>query len=113
MNKKGVSEVVGVVLILLITITAVGVLTAFAIPFVKNNLKDSTNCLDVRGQVSIITEDSCYLPLEPGNLGIIPKTKVKVKLGNADIEGIYIVFNDPSSKSFDIKKNSAFQEINS
>src|SRR3989344_5050863 len=47
MNKKrGVSDVVATVLILLLTVAAVGVIAQFIVPFVKNNLESSTECLD-------------------------------------------------------------------
>lgn len=45
-NKKGVSAVVATVGLLLLTVVAVSVLIAFVVPFVRNNLYESTECLD-------------------------------------------------------------------
>ena len=45
-NKRGVSDVVATVLILLLTVAAVGVIAQFIVPFVKNSLEGSTECLD-------------------------------------------------------------------
>ena len=45
MKRKGISDVVATVLILLITVAAVTVLAGYLIPFVKNNLSKSTECI--------------------------------------------------------------------
>ena len=48
MKRKGLSEVVSTVLMVLITIAAVAFVANLAIPFVKNNLQHSTECLSAR-----------------------------------------------------------------
>ncbi len=62
MDKKGISDLVSVVLIVLITITAVAFIANLIIPFVSNNLKTSSECVNVRGYFSF--DDSqgydCY-----------------------------------------------------
>ena len=47
-KRKGLSEVVSTVLVVLITIVAVAFVANLAIPFVKNNLQSSTECLSAR-----------------------------------------------------------------
>ena len=44
-TKRGVSEVVATVLIILLTVAAVVALISFIKPFVEGNLNDSTECL--------------------------------------------------------------------
>ena len=44
-KKKGLSEVVAVVLIILLTVAAMAILARFLIPFVQNNLDSSSECL--------------------------------------------------------------------
>ena len=48
-NKKGVSEVVTTVLIVMLTVAAIGVIAGFVVPFVKNSLQKSTECTDYKG----------------------------------------------------------------
>ena len=47
-NKKGLAPVVATLLIVLLTIVSVTILAAFIIPFVRDNLAESTSCLDYR-----------------------------------------------------------------
>ena len=106
-SKKGVSDVIATVLILLLTVASVGILVAVVIPFVQNNLEESTTCLDVRGGITIVGEDSCYMPDDDTNLEI--RTEVKVKVGNVDIDGIYLVLEDgnAASTSYEIINGSS------
>jgi len=48
-NKRGVSEVVTTVLIVMLVVAAVGVIAGFVVPFVKNSLQKSTECTDYNG----------------------------------------------------------------
>jgi hypothetical protein len=48
MMRRGISNVVVTVLLVLLGITAVGVIAAFIIPFVKDSLDDGTACLTYR-----------------------------------------------------------------
>jgi hypothetical protein len=97
MNKKGVSAVIATVLLLLLTIASVAVLIAFVIPFVKDNLAESGNCSDVFGGLEIVRngEGSCYDPDEVF-------TRVRVRRGNIDIDGLYLIFENDGSESFEI-----------
>lgn len=47
-NKRGVSGVVIEVLLILITIAAVVLIASFVVPFVKDKLQQSTQCLDFK-----------------------------------------------------------------
>jgi len=111
-SKKGVSDVIATVLILLLTVASVGILVAVVIPFVQNNLEESTTCLDVRGGITIVGEDSCYMPDDDTNLEI--RTEVKVKVGNVDIDGIYLVLEDgnAASTSYEISEEITISGLN-
>lgn len=45
-NKKGISNVIASVILIALTIVALVVIAQFVIPFVKNNLQKSGECLD-------------------------------------------------------------------
>ena len=110
MNKKGVSEVIATVLIILLTVTAIGILGVVIIPFVQKNLEEGSLCSDTLNKIEIIHDDSCY-----NSNPLNQRTDVKVKVGNVDIDGIYLVFENPDiseSKSFDITSGKTIPEIN-
>jgi hypothetical protein len=46
MKKRGISPIVATILIVLFASIAVFVVSSFLVPFVENNLSDSTECLD-------------------------------------------------------------------
>ena len=57
--RKGVSPVIATVLLVVLTLVAVGILAAFIIPFVNDSFKDSKECFDVLGKVKF-DADSLY-----------------------------------------------------
>ncbi len=52
-NKTGVSAVVATVLIVMITVAAVGLLWAIVAPFLKTNVQDKTACVDASVSLDI------------------------------------------------------------
>jgi archaellin len=105
-SKRGVSGVIAVVFIILITIAAVGVLAAVLIPFTKNNLNEGSKCLEVTPEISLVSSKTCY--------DSINLTKVTVGLGNVDVDGIYIVVDGSSgSVSCDIIGTTCANVFNS
>ncbi|MBS3066405.1 hypothetical protein J4205_01155 [Candidatus Pacearchaeota archaeon] len=117
--KRAVSSVIASVLLILITIAATSVLAFIIIPFVRNSLNEGTNCFQVidkieKGtncfqvidKIEIINEASCYT--------LSPETsKVKVKAGNINLEGIYLVIEkDGDEVSYEITNNSIVNDIN-
>ncbi len=95
---------IATVLILLLTISAVGILIAFVIPFVKDNLEEGGKCSDVFGGLEIVVGEgkSCYSE-EAGN----KFSNVSVRRENIDIDGIYLVFENPGSESFEISESGS------
>lgn len=47
-NKRGVSPVIATVLIILVTIAAAGIIAGIAVPFVRDGLDKSTECLEFK-----------------------------------------------------------------
>ncbi len=100
-NKRGVSQVIATVLLILITIAAVILIAGLLIPWVKNSLPE-TSCVDVLGMLEI-AEDKTYTCYDSVNM----KAKVMLKLGFADVEvrGLIIVLSgEGESKRFEIIK---------
>jgi len=67
-NKKGVSTVVATILIILLSVVAVVVVAGFVVPFVKNNLEESTECVDYSDYFYFEEEFglNCYTTQENG-----------------------------------------------
>jgi len=60
-KKRGLSPVVATVLIVLLTVVSVSILSAFVIPFVRDNLEGSGQCFEVVGKLEIYeTPYNCY-----------------------------------------------------
>ncbi len=61
-NKKGVSDIIITVSMILISIIAVGVISAFVIPMIKSQLAKSSACMALREHYKVRTDISatCY-----------------------------------------------------
>jgi flagellin-like protein len=75
-QKRGVSEIVSTVLIIAITIAAIGIIAAWIVPMIRNNI-GSNVCSDV--DVTIVSSGgyTCY---EPNGI-----TTVQIKKGNENV----------------------------
>jgi len=53
MNKKAISEIVSTVLIISVTVVAVGIVMAWVVPMIRNSLDSGQACLAAQSDVSI------------------------------------------------------------
>ena len=79
-SKKGVSPVIATVLLLVLTLVIVSILSVFVIPFVKNSLTGSKDCVDVLGGIRF-DEGSAY------NCKTATRTGFSVRIDNPNIVG--------------------------
>jgi hypothetical protein len=95
-NKHAQSEVVSTVLLILLAIIAITIITAFAVPFVKDQLSKS-DCLKVTGKIEIKNNPqyTCYNSSKNQML-------VQVHIGDvADkIEGFSVEVGGSTTKSY-------------
>lgn len=109
-NKEGISEVVTTVILLLITISAIFIVFAFVIPFVKDNLNKGSKCFpSTLNEASIVDEKSCY-DINAGT------TSVRIKFGNieSDINEIYITLDTGQEViSQTLKQGESYPNVNS
>ena len=47
-KKRGLSEIIATIAIVLLTVGAITLVVAFVVPFVRDNLNSSTECLDYK-----------------------------------------------------------------
>jgi len=95
-GKKGISNVIATVLMLLLTIVAVVIISTFVIPLVKENLTQSTECLNYRGYF-IFNEDFDFNCWDGENYNFTVETKsVEVNVG-AGVSGFNLVLSGGGS----------------
>lgn len=110
MKKRGLSMVVATVLILLLTLVLASILAQVLIPFVKNNLKQSTECVPYQNyfQFDSSFDFNCY-ELNNGarEYKISVKSIAAENLIEEDIAGFNLVVGkEGSSKTVPVKKGA-------
>jgi len=102
-SKASQSEVITTVLLVLIGIVAVGLLSAFVIGFVRNNLK-SSDCLGLQGEVSINTAEAITFFNLTSNVSFVV---IERSQKDFNLSGINVVLeNDRSSKMYKIREGT-------
>jgi flagellin-like protein len=103
-STRSQSEVITTVLLVLIGIVAVGLLSAFVINFVRNNLQ-SSDCLGLQGQVTINTDDALtYFNLTSNVSYIVIERTQK----NFNLSGVNVILeNDGGAKSYKIRAGTS------
>jgi hypothetical protein len=108
MNKKGLSTVVASLILILLTISIALLLAQVIIPFVRDNLAKSTNCLDY--QDYFVFEESFQYNSTTYNFNCIDSVgtdnlhglAVKALKNNSNVKGFKIVFTKDESVSIDV-----------
>jgi len=96
-GKKAISPVIATVLLVVITLVAVAILAAFAIPFVKKNL-GSQECFDIIGHLKF--EDSPYVCYTEGTAN---RTGFSVRVDHEAVIGFRtILYSGGSSEPAEI-----------
>lgn len=104
-SKKGVSAVVATVLIIMITVAAVGIIWAAIIPMVRNSLDKGTACFDAQSDVSLVT-DGGYTCINrtSGNISLQIKKGSNTKVELVAVQAL--VFIGGSSTTYKINKTN-------
>lgn len=99
MNSKAISPIIATVMIILLTISAGAIVMRIVVPFVKDNLQDSTECLPYQDYFK-------FQNIEGSNCIDINRAKISVKAKslevnlnsqnnnglNASVEGFELIF---------------------
>ncbi len=104
-SKKGMSEVISAVLLILITIAAIFIVSSFVLPFIKKNLQKGQSCLDVRDQaeIDVTSGYTCYTNAN---------TSVMIKRGNLEFKGFLVSFTkDGSGKTYEIVSGAVLSGV--
>ncbi|MEM4271537.1 MAG: archaellin/type IV pilin N-terminal domain-containing protein [Candidatus Pacearchaeota archaeon] len=114
MNNKAISEVVTTVLILMLTVAAIGVIAGFVVPFVKNSLQKSSECLGYDNYFSFSESGlNCYKISGQNYLHGVSVSAVNDKKLSENIDGLVLVLKAPNaeSKTIAIKSGAASLEV--
>lgn len=94
-KNKAQSQIIGTILLILITVIAAGLIMAFVIPFIKDKLPDkSQNCLDVVSKVRISSGYTCYNSTSKNQ-----SVQIHIDDIRSSIKGFTIELGGPSSKA--------------
>lgn len=88
-NKKGISAVVATVLIILITIAAVGIIWTAVIPMIRNQISGGTVCFDAEAAVEIGASYSC---IEDDDNVKIQVRHTAAGAGDVDLNSVRVKF---------------------
>lgn len=100
-GKRGLSEVVTTVLIIMLSVAAIGIIAGFVVPFVKNSLQKSSECLQYDNYLTFSEESglNCYLLSGQNYLHGVSITALNNKELAENVEGIVLVFRAPNAES--------------
>lgn len=93
MNKKAVSEVVSTVLIIMITVAAVGIIMAWVVPMIRNNVDKGSACFEAQSDISLVT-DGGYTCIVNNATGSLANGSVVSGFGNISLQ----IRKGPSTK---------------
>ena len=104
MKKRGLSDVIATVLIIMLTVGAVAMIFEFVIPFVKNNLEKAEVCNNIRGKITL-GERTC---LNSTN------TMIQIELGGSnDVKGFLVSLSviGGDSRLFEIRDGADLEGV--
>jgi len=100
-EKKGVSAVVATVLLILITLMAIGILWIFIKPMVEKNLEEGASCFELRDQAEIVQGDYTYYN------NTVTSLVIKRGFKGGEIKGYRVSINfGADSEAFDLINNT-------
>ncbi|MCX6748193.1 MAG: hypothetical protein NT076_01165 [Candidatus Pacearchaeota archaeon] len=90
-DKKGLSEIISSVMLILVVIVAIGLIVAFVVPMIKDNLSGSKSCFDLNDYFKI-SGTSCY---NTANTDLI----VERGMQELEVKGFAVSIQDSSGES--------------
>lgn len=104
LHRKGLSDVISTVLTITLTVIAIAIVAGMVIPFVRDSLNSSTECIGYKEYVTF--KDLGYNCQNDGKVYLTLSAGQSEKSGN--IGGIrVVVFSGSNSEVFEIKNGAA------
>ena len=95
-SKRGVSTVVATVLIILITVAAVGIIWAAVMPMVRNSIDKGSACFDAGSDISLVSDAGYTCITADGNISIQVR---KGPSSEFELVGVQVIVSDDSGNS--------------
>ena len=103
MFKRGLSPIIATVLLIVLTLAAVSILSAFLIPFIRDGLNSSKSCVGGIGKINF-DADSGYNCRFRGDTNKPARTGFSVNILSEEIKGFKVgLFSSGSSDVYEIK----------
>ncbi len=109
-KKRGVSEVISVVLIIMITVAAIAVLWTIVIPMINDSIKTGRGCFDAAADITLV-QDTGYTCVNrsSGNISLQIKKGSDPKV---DLKAIQVIVSLPSGNSETYMLNETMPGLN-
>ncbi|MEK6890791.1 MAG: hypothetical protein AABX03_01505 [Nanoarchaeota archaeon] len=102
-GKRGISEVITTILIILLSVAAISILAVFLVPFVRNNLEKSGSCVGVLDKIDLVQDSSCYSA---------KNTTIRVRFKDINVSELYLVLsNETASKNYKLKSGESYNYL--
>ena len=115
LKKRGLSEVVSTVMVIMLTVVALAAIAAFVIPFVRNSLQKSSECIGYEGYFSFDSSSSYSCNYNEGDnylIGSSIKAKADSRLSeNAEGFALVLNFADGTSKKLEVNSSLTSEEF--
>ena len=108
-NRKGLSEVIATLLIILLSVALIALAAQFIIPFVKNNLNKSTECLNYKDSLKFKENlgDSRYNCYTNSSIGFSVQTDASLE-NLSELAGFDLVLvAEGNSKKLSVRNGAA------
>ena len=108
-GKRGLSPVIAVVLLVMITVVAASIIIAFVVPFTRENLDSGKSCFDILGDLEFTeTQYNCINASSDG----LGRTGFSLRIENSDIIGFRVSLEKTgSSDVYEITNKTSSSEI--
>lgn len=116
-NKKGMSEIISTVLIILMTLAAAVLIYSFVVPLVRDNLQRGSECLDYQDYFSFVQDQNIgsknyALNCQSGNSYVFV-VKAKGNMNSEKISGFLVSFSDKNglTKTVQVKNGDKIGKL--
>jgi flagellin-like protein len=101
-NKKGLSEIIGTLIVIALVLLAAGIVWGVVNNILKDKIKSSTSCFGNFGKITLDKKYTCYdTSANPG------KVRFSLNRGDVNVDNVLIsITNGAETKSFKVNNNA-------
>ena len=101
-NRKGLSEIIGTLIVIVLVLLAAGIVWGVVNNILKDKIKSSTSCFGNFGKITLDKKYTCYdTSTNPG------KVRFSLNRGDVNVDNVLIsITNGAETKSFKVNNNA-------